>query len=393
MPRSFRAPLRPLREFLRTESASGVLLVGASTIALLWANVAAASYEWVWTHALPVGVNEWVLDFDARHWINEAAMALFFFVVGLEIKRELVDGELRGLRRAALPVLAAAGGMVAPALIYYGLNHDGPGARGWGIPMATDIAFAVGVLALVGARVPVGLKVFLLSVAIVDDIGAIAVIAIFYSSGIAAHWLWLGVLGLLAFAVVWHLPAGSWRVALLVPVAVAVWLFVHASGVHATIAGALLGLFVPATARRPDTETERLEHQLHPWTSFVIVPLFALANAGVQLTGETVTDALASPVALGVLLGLVVGKFVGIGGTVYLATALGVATLPREVTREQILGVAALGGIGFTVSLFITQLAFADPEIVASAKLAIFAASVVAAVAGFALLRAVERGR
>ena len=382
-----RAPLEPLREFLRTESASGVSLIAASVVALLLANVASASYEAIWAAPLPIAAGAWRVDLDLRHWINDGAMALFFFVVGLEIKRELVDGELRERRHAALPVLAAAGGMVVPALVYLAVSGTGPAARGWGIPMATDIAFAVGVLALVAPNAPLGLKVFLLSVAIVDDIGAIAIIALFYSTGITPHWLLLGAVALLLFAGTWKLPQTRWRSAALLSCAVATWFLVQGSGVHATIAGALLGLLVPARAPTPDTPAERLEHLLHPWASFLIVPAFALANAGLALGTLSLGDALASPVLIGVFLGLVVGKLVGIAAAVALSTRLGIASLPRGVTRGQLLGVATLGGIGFTVSLFITQLAFTDAALAASAKLGVFAASVCAAVIGGAILR------
>ena len=385
MPRALPRQLEPLREFLRTESASGFLLVAASAIALVWANLS-SSYEALWTWLLPLHLGPVVLDLDARHWINSAAMAIFFFVVGLEIKRELVDGELRDRRQAMLPVLAAFGGMLAPALIYLVFNASGPAARGWGIPMATDIAFAVGTLALAAPRAPAGLKVFLLSIAIVDDLGAIAVIAFFYSGGIGGQWLLLAVLALLVFVLCWRLPS-PWRAIALVPCAIGTWFFIHESGVHPTIAGALLGLLVPATARTADTPAERVAHVFHPWSSFAIVPLFALANAGVAFGSVSLSDALAQPVVIGIVLGLVLGKFVGIGGTVLLLTRWGVAASPGGATRRELLGVAALGGIGFTVSLFITQLAFADPATEALAKLGVFGASVLAAVLGVAILR------
>jgi NhaA family Na+:H+ antiporter len=385
MRRALPGPLEPLREFLRTESASGVLLVVASGIAMVWANLS-RSYEALWASPLPLHLPPIVLELDARHWINDAAMALFFFVVGLEIKRELIDGELRDRRQAMLPVIAAFGGMVAPALIYLVFNAGRPAARGWGIPMATDIAFAVGALALAAPRAPAGLKVFLLSIAIVDDIGAIVVIALFYSGGVGGQWLLLAALTLLVFVLCWRLPS-PWRAIALVPCAVTAWFFVHKSGVHPTIAGALLGLLVPATAQTPDTPAERLAHVFHPWTSFVIVPLFALANAGIALGSVFLPDALAAPVVIGIVLGLVLGKFIGIGGTVLLLTRLGIAGSPGGATRGELLGVAALGGIGFTVSLFITQLAFVDPATEALAKLGVFTASVVAALLGVAILR------
>ncbi|HKY51482.1 MAG TPA: Na+/H+ antiporter NhaA [Candidatus Limnocylindria bacterium] len=387
MRRPLPTPLQPLRDFLRTESASGVLLVGASAVAVLWANLATASYDAVWSLPLAIGIGDRTLELDVRHWINDAAMALFFFVVGLEIKRELIDGELREPRHAALPVLAAAGGVIAPALIYLAFNAATPAAGGWGIPMATDIAFAVGVLTLVGRDAPVGLKVFLLSVAIVDDIVAIVLIAVFYSQGIDVTWLAIAAVSLAAFWLGWRLHAPLWRPGVLLLIAVGTWLAVHGSGVHATIAGVALGFLVPAAPGKQDSPAERLERGLHPWTSFLIVPLFALANAGVKLEAQALDDVLTDRVALGVFFGLVVGKFVGVAGTVYAVTRLRIATLPNEVTWGQMLGAAALAGIGFTVSLFITQLAFDDPSLTAPAKIAIFAASGAASIAGFVLLR------
>ncbi|HUG05371.1 MAG TPA: Na+/H+ antiporter NhaA [Candidatus Limnocylindria bacterium] len=385
MKRSLRVSLGPLIEFLQTESAGGVVLVVASALALAWANIDHAGYDAFWSQ--PVGPDDWPLALDLHHWINDGAMALFFFVVGLEIKREFVDGELRRPRQAALPVIAALGGMVAPALIYFALNPTGEAARGWGIPMATDIAFAVGVLALAGPHLSVGLKVFLLSFAIVDDIGAIAVIAIFYSAGIDPLWLALAGLACAAFRATWRLDRGISRSAMLLLLGCAAWLAVHNSGVHATIAGVALGFLVPAAPAATPSAAERLAHTLHPWTSFVIVPLFALANAGVAVDVSSLGQAAASPVAMGIFLGLLVGKIVGISGAAYAAVKLNVAVLPKGVTWTQVLGAATLGGIGFTVSLFITQLAFTDAATTASAKISIFAASLVAAVVGFTVLR------
>jgi NhaA family Na+:H+ antiporter len=376
--------LQALRQFLRAETFGGVLLGVATLIALLWANINFSSYDSLWSQPVDVAPEGWKLS--PRAWVNDAAMAAFFFVVGLELKREFVAGELRRPRHAALPVLAAAGGMVVPAALYLAFTHDT--ARGWGIPMATDIAFAIGVLTLLGPRVSTGLKVFLLSVAIVDDIGAILVIAFFYSGAIDGTWLAGAGVTFVSFWAAWRFRPGRSRVraVILFVTAIAAWIATHESGVHATIAGVVLGLLVPAD-RPALSPAERLEHALHPWTSFVIVPVFALANAGIQLGIEALQASVMDRISLGVFVGLVVGKPLGIAGAARLAVMLRIAVLPRDVGWTQILGAAALGGIGFTVSLFITQLAFAAGNAADSAKLAIVAASLVAAGGGYGLLR------
>jgi len=416
-PRALRL-LHPLRDFLRTEAAGGVVLVAAAIAALVWANVATTSYDDVWSTVLTIGTSDHHLSLTLREWVNDGLMAIFFFVVGLEIKRELVEGELRDPRRAALPAIAAIGGMVVPALVYVAFNRGGAGADGWGIPMATDIAIAVGVLSLLGRRVPSPLKLFVLALAIVDDIGAIAVIAIFYSddldaraaAGVAAC---LGAMVLLRVLDVRPL----WPYVVL---GVGVWLSVHEGGVHATIAGVLLGLLAPTKPfRRPDlvdadkladvstVETahetvvlaresvsvvERLEHLLHPWSSYVIVPVFALANAGVVLSSASIERAVSSPVTHGVVAGLVVGKFVGIVAFTWLAVRFGVARLPDRTTFGHILGVAALGGIGFTVSLFVSELAFGTGSTLNDdAKIGVLAASVTAAALGIVALLVTTR--
>lgn len=381
-----RAFVQYLRDFIQTESAGGVLLILAAGAALVWANVSATSYASVWATPLHVGVNDLSLELDFREWINDAAMALFFFVVGLEIKRELVDGELREARRAALPIIAALGGMVVPAVIYWGFTRDGPTVRGWGIPMATDIAFAVGVLSLLGSRVPAGLKVFLLSVAIVDDIGAIAVIAVFYSGGIAFTSLGAALIALPAYRLSWRMAKGLPRTAMLLMLGVVAWLLVHASGVHAIIAGVALAFLVPATPGEDASPAEELSHFLHPWSSFVVVPIFALANAGVVFEADALNEPVSRQTLLGVLFGLVCGKVLGIAGSAFLATRLGLARLSDEVGWLHILGAAALGGIGFTVALFITELALGESSEAAAAKVGIFGASVVASGLGAGLL-------
>ena len=422
--------VRPIQAFLHEESAGGVLLLGAAVAALAWANSPwGAGYERLWHTRLSIRLGPWGISEDLRHWVNDALMSLFFLVVGLEIKRELVTGELREPRAAALPAIAALGGMVVPALIYLALNPGGEAARGWGIPMATDIAFAVGVLTLAAKVAPPSLKPFLLALAIVDDIGAIVVIALFYSEGVAWG-------PLLVAAGVCGLIAAAWRSSVRSPpvhvaLGALLWIAVYASGVHPTIAGVAMGFLTPAVAfERPRTvsreahrvadETSdqpsppdvdapqwlelarlareavsplaRLEAALHPWTSFVVVPVFALANAGVRLSGDALAGALSSRVTLGVLLGLVVGKTVGISLATLGAARLRLASLPTGADRSDVVGTAAVAGIGFTVSLFITELAFTDRGLVDEAKVGILAASVVAGALGFALL-SVSRAR
>ena len=379
--------LRPLVDFLHTEAAGGIVLLAATAVALLWANSPFQdSYTELWHTHLSISLGDHTLDLDLQEWVNDGLMTIFFFVVGLEIKRELVEGELREPRRAAMPAIAALGGMVVPALIYAAINAGGDGADGWGIPMATDIAMAVGVLSLLSRRVPSTLKLFLLALAIVDDIGAIVVIAVFYSSGIdpAA----LGVAALLIVVVALARWSGVRHLSVYVVLGLALWLAVEESGVHATLVGVILGLMAPTRpirqrqlidedaltdlssvgaahetavmARESVSVVEWLEHLLHPWTSFVILPLFALANAGIPLSSEALSDAASSPITLGVVLGLVVGKLVGVTAFTWLAARLGLGVLPAGATWRSVVGVAALAGVGFTVSIFITGLAFPD---------------------------------
>jgi len=406
-------PIRPLVDFLHTEAAGGVALVAAAMVALIWANSPwKASYHDLWSTETVIGIGGHVLHLDLLEWVNDGLMVLFFFVVGLEIKRELVEGELRGVRRAALPAIAALGGMAVPALVYFALNAGGDGARGWGIPMATDIAMAVGVVALLGSRVAPSLKLFLLALAIVDDIGAILVIAFVYSSSIDAAALVIA-LGLLGATVIMRV-AGVRTVAAYIVVGAFMWLALFESGVHATLVGVALGLLTPTRpfrgpelvdaeqladvssieraretvtiARESVSVVEWLEHLLHPWTSFVVLPLFALANAGIPLSSQAVSDAVGSPITWGVVIGLVVGKPVGILGFTWLAQRLRLGVLPEGATARGLLGIAALGGIGFTVSLFVTGLAFDSVRLQDEAKVGILAASVIAAVLGAALI-------
>ena len=346
-------PTSFLRRFLHDEAAGGVALLVATVVALVWANVAPGSYEHTW-HG----------DLDLRHWVNEGLMALFFFVVGLEVRRELLHGELRGRRTATLPIVAALGGMVVPALLYLLVA----GGRGWGIPMATDIAFAVGVLALLGRRVPAGLKLFLLALAVVDDIGAVLVIALAYSQDVEPVRVLVAVV-LLGIAGATPRPVPS------VLLAVGAWAALLDSGVHGTLAGVAAAFVVPAG--------QEVEDQLHPWTSFVVVPVFALANAGVPLDLAAAFD---SAVGWGVVIGLVVGKPLGIVAASAVAVRLGLGELPAEVRWPHVVGAGALAGIGFTVSLFVAGLAFADAAVAEGATVAVLVASVVAAVVGAAVL-------
>ncbi|HKY75882.1 MAG TPA: Na+/H+ antiporter NhaA [Acidimicrobiia bacterium] len=379
-------PNRPaLLEFLRTEGGSGVVLLAASALALVWANSPwQDAYHDLWHHEIAVGPAGWALKESLQHWINDALMALFFFVVGLEIKRELVRGELQEPRTAALPVIAAIGGMALPALLFSALAGSGEAARGWGIPMATDIAFAVGVLALLGRHAPRGLKVFLLTLAIVDDIGAILVIAVFYTDDFGAGWL-LGALATLAVVVAVRRLGVNHPVAYL-PLAVVAWYCTYRSGIHPTIAAVALGLLTPAGSVGGRPVLEELEHRLHPWSSYLVIPVFALANAGVTLGGDAIGEAAGSRLTWAVVVGLVVGKVIGIAGATFMAARTGLGQLPAEVGNVHIIGAGAVGGIGFTVSLFITGLAFSTEALQAQAKIGILFGSLLAALVGAAIL-------
>jgi len=376
---------RSLLEFLRTEAGGGIVLLAAALAAVAWANGPwGEAYHRLWHHRLVVGPARWRLAGSLQHWVNDLLMALFFFVVGLEIKRELVTGELQDPRTAALPVLAAAGGMIVPAVVYTLVAGGGAAGRGWGIPMATDIAFAVGVLALLGRRVPRGLKLFVLTLAIADDIGAIVVIAVFYATAVHGAWL------LAAVAVLALVPAarraGVSRPAAYLPLAVAAWYCTYRSGVHPTIAGVALGLLTPAATVNGRDVLRRLERRLHPWSSYLVLPVFALANAGVALDVHALRAAAGSRVTWAVAIGLVVGKLLGIAGATAAVVRGRVGRPPPGVQGRHIIGAGALGGIGFTVSLFITGLAFHSEALQADAKIGILAGSLIAALTGAAVL-------
>jgi len=376
-----------LRDFLHDEAAGGLVLVAATVVALVWANAAYASYTTFWHRELTVGSGPHAVTEDLLHWVNDGLMTVFFFVVGLEIKRELVVGELRALRAAVLPAVAALGGVLLPALLYLGLA-PADARHGWGIPMATDIAFAVGVLALVGRASTGGSKLFLLSVAIVDDVLAIVVIALVYSGTIHGRWLAVAAAAVLVVLVMRRVVATPW--AYVVP-AVLLWYALLESGVEATLAGVVLGLLTPATPVRGRPVLDELEHRLHPVSAFVVVPLFALANAGIHLLGGLVGAALSQRLAWAVAVGLVVGKLAGISGATVGAVRSGLGTLPGDMSRRETWPVAALGGIGFTVALYIADLAFEEQQQVDEAKVGIFLGSLVAAALGAALLRLTRR--
>ena len=382
---SERRVVGPLATFLRTEAGGGVLLLLATVAALGWANSPwRAGYFDLWHTTLQVGPDGWGIREDLQHWVNDALMAVFFFLIGLEIKREAAVGELREVKAAVLPALGALGGMAVPAALFLLLAGGGEAAQGWGIPMATDIAFAVGVLSLLGPRVPGGLKVFLLTLAIIDDIGAIVVIALFYSGGVAVPWL-AGTAACLAAVGAWRRLGFSSPLAY-VPLGIVAWYCTYRAGVHPTIAGVALGILTPAHPVDGRDVLEELEHRLHPWSSFLVVPVFALANAGVDLGDGALGRALSSRVALAVFVGLVVGKTLGISLFALGARRFGVGRLPDGVGAGHVVGTAALGGIGFTVALFITGLAFTDVALQDEAKIGILVGSVFAGAVGAIVL-------
>jgi len=360
----------------------------------VWANSPwGDTYEGFWSTPAELRVGTWAIGDDLRHWVNDGLMTLFFLVVGLEIKREIRTGELRDPRAATLPVAAAIGGMIVPALIYVALNAGGTGSAGWGIPMATDIAFALGVLVLAARHAPAGLKPFILTLAVVDDIGAILVIALFYAGGVSLGFL--AAAAALCGLILLLQRAGVGGMAAFVGLGALVWLAIDESSVHPAIAGVVLGLLAPtepsrhprARSREVVSPLARLERTLLPWTSFVIIPLFALANVGVRLSREQVVAASTSRVTLGVLLGLVVGKVVGISGATALTVAMRVARLPTGVRPAHLFGASAVAGIGFTVSLFMAELAFDDELLITDAKVGILAASILAGSLGWIVLR------
>jgi Na+:H+ antiporter, NhaA family len=372
-----------MRDFLRAEAAGGLALLVGSVVALLWVNVVdPGSYASFWGTHLNVGIGDASIDESLGHWVNDGLMTLFFFLISLEIKRELVTGELRHPKRAALPIIAALGGIVVPIALFLAVTggHD---ASGWGIPMATDAAFAIGVLALLGDRVSEGVKLLLLTIAVVDDVAAIGVIAVAYTDQLSLGWLALAIAGLLGVAAMRAL--GVRRILAYVPLGIFIWVATFESGVHATLAGVALALLTPAAPVGGRDVLGEIEHRLHPWVNLGILPLFALANAGVKLGGGELSDSDGRRIALAVGIGLVVGKFIGIAGATMAALRLRLGTLPPGVDLRSLLGAAALGGIGFTVSLFITPLAYDDPLLAGAAKLGILGGSLIAATIGITI--------
>lgn len=430
--RAFNRILTPFEEFIHRQTTSGLILMGSAIVAMVLANSLWADAYLHFIHTpFSISIGTWSIDMTLHHWVNDGLMALFFFVVGMELKREILVGELSDLRQAALPIIAAVGGMVVPALIYLSFNHGGDAMRGWGIPMATDIAFAVGVLVLLAGRVPKALITFLVALAIADDLGAVLVIAVFYTRELALDWLALStVVVLLMFALNY---AGVRRVLPYFILAVLLWYGLLQSGVHATLAGILGAFSVPTRSkldpalfsmnikallarfdasqqkdggnmmsneklysvaqqvedgvRGVQTPLQRLEHQWHLPVAFLVIPVFALFNAGIPLAFGSMAETLTHPVLLGVFLGLLLGKFIGITGACWLALKLGIGQLPSGTRFSQLAAVSVLGGIGFTMSIFIAELGFADQtEYLLMAKTGVLAASVIAGVVGFVWL-------
>ncbi len=435
--RAFDKVTTPFEEFIHSQTSSGIVLMLITLVALVVANSPLAEAYQHFVHTkVAIGIGTYTLDKTLHHWINDGLMALFFFLVGLEIKREILVGELASPRQAALPIIAAIGGMVVPALIYFALNPEGDVARGWGIPMATDIAFAVGVLVLLGKRVPASLMMFLVALAIVDDLGAVLVIALFYTDNIVFEALTAA--GLLALVLVALNLFGVRRALPYFIIGAILWFAMLKSGIHATVAGIIVALTIPARAkydpsrfsarmrevlnhfdqlhkpglgilRNPqqhsllqamenglhnvETPLQRLEHAFHLPVGILVIPIFALVNAGVPLELDSLAATLTHPVTIGVVLGLVLGKLIGIAGLSWLAVKLGLASLPAGANMRHVIGVGLLGGIGFTMSIFIAELGFVGlADELLMAKTGILVASLLAGVGGFVWLRYVAAG-
>lgn len=377
-----------LRDFLQKESAGGIVLIFAAALALAVANSPlAANYMSLLDVPVVFAIDSFIIDKPLLLWINDGLMAVFFFLVGLEVKREVMEGQLSSWSKASLPLVAALGGMALPALVFIGLNLGTPdNIQGWAIPAATDIAFALGILSLLGPRVPVALKALLLAIAVIDDIGAIAIIALFYSGEIDT-----GMLAAAAMVFIAMLALGRAKVASTIPyvlLAILMWAFVLKSGVHATLAGVAAALTIPLDRSSDHGPLERMEHALHPWVAFLVIPVFGFANAGVTLVGLE-PSALLDPLPLGIALGLLIGKQLGIFGFAWLAVKMKLASLPDEVNWRQIHALSLLAAIGFTMSLFIGNLAFTTADQIDAVKLGVLAGSTVAALTGYFLLKSV----
>lgn len=424
--------LKPINEFLHQEASGGILLIICTVIALVWANSPwSAIYHDLWHTHLTINLGSLLnLDYTLHHWINDGLMAIFFFTVGLEIKRELLVGELSSMQKASLPIAGALGGMIVPALLYVIFNSGGTGSNGWGIPMATDIAFVVGIMALLGPRIPLTLKIFVLALAIADDIGAVLVIAIFYTAEISVTALIVAGIVLILLGILNKI--GSKSLIAYAILGIILWLAFLKSGVHATIAGVVLAFTIPAYSRyntkkfsdkvkelinkfdsigehgdnvlsnqnrqtdvlaieesceKVMTPLQRFEHDLHPWVAFFIIPVFALANAGVTIGGMDILGALTSPISLGIITGLFIGKQIGIFGFSFLAVKFKLASLPEGVNWKNLYGAGILAGIGFTMSLFIAGLAFTDPELLDLSKIGVLTGSLLSGLVGFIFLK------
>ena len=378
---------KALKDFLKQESAGGIVLIASALLALIVANSPLADgYFGTLNTKLNVSFGAFEIDKALLLWINDGLMAIFFFLIGLEVKREIIDGQLSSWDKASLPLAAAIGGMAIPAAIFVAFNWNSPESiNGWAIPAATDIAFALGILSLLGPRVPVALKALLLAIAVIDDIGAITVIALFYSGEIKMDMLIGGAIVFGLLFVVNRVRIGSAIPYVLLTIVM--WVFVLKSGVHATLAGVTAAMMVPMVARDGTHLLEHMEHALHKWVAFVIIPIFGFANAGVTLIGLSPSDLLA-PLPLGIALGLLIGKQIGIVGFAFIAVKAGIAKLPDNVGWRKIHGLSLLAAIGFTMSLFIGNLAFTDQAQIDAVKLGVLSGSLVAAFAGFFMLKA-----
>ncbi|EHJ01071.1 Na(+)/H(+) antiporter nhaA [Clostridium sp. DL-VIII] len=384
--------ISPFLKFFKSESSSGLILLACAIIAIIIANSSLAeSYENILHSYITIGYKEVSISMSVLHWINDGFMAIFFLVVGMEIKREVVYGELKSFKKTILPISAAIGGMIVPAIIYALFNYNRASISGWGIPMATDIAFALGVLSLVGKKAPKGIVVFLTALAIVDDLGAIIVIAVFYTSQISLSALIMA-MGILIALIL----ANKFNVkfpAVYIILGILLWICVLKSGIHSTIAGVLLGMTLPIGEnihKFKDSILHKFEETLTPWSSYLIMPIFALANSGITIDINSFSVAIVEHVSLGIIFGLFFGKQIGIFVTSYILVKLKIAKLPANVTKRHLYGASVLGGIGFTMSIFVASLSFTDEAILSMAKISIIIASILAAAFGAVIFKFIE---
>ena len=379
-----------IQDFMRLETSGGIILMIAAVFAMIIANTPlATAYDAILGTYIKVGIGSFEIAKPAILWINDGLMAIFFFLVGLEIKREVLVGELSSFDKAILPIMAAIGGMAVPGLIFAIINWGTPeNLNGWAIPTATDIAFALGILALIGSRAPVALKIFLLAIAIIDDLGAIVIIAVFYTSELSTNALTISMLGFAAAVALNSM--GVQRTAPYLLVGIVMWVFVLKSGVHATLAGVLIALTIPLKPKDGDDALlYKMEHGLHPWVAFLILPVFAFANAGVNFTGIGIDDLL-QPLTLGIAVGLFLGKQIGVFLATWIGVKSGIARLPENVTWRHVYGVACLTGVGFTMSLFIGSLAFGGADEMNAVRLGVVLGSVLSGLFGYVLLKSVS---